>query len=140
MDVKKIYRRFGRKFEDMDDYEKMRLYTVTGIITFALLIFVGLIGFFYLRHIGVDIDVDTAGLLGKPAVFLNNITDAPLRGVSIEMDGIYTARVDQIPPKQSAVVYFTMFKPIPPQDYRPKDVTIKSGMKSMTKNVAPLSR
>ncbi len=140
VNIKTIYRRFQRRIDEMDDYERTRLYTITGISTLAFLILAGLIIFFSLRRMDVVVGVDTTGLLGKPAVFVNNMSSSPLKHVSVEMDGVYKAMVDKIRSRQSVVVYFTMFKPMPPQNYRPEKVTVKSGMEVMTKSISALTQ
>ncbi|MCL4558141.1 MAG: hypothetical protein M1491_05855 [Deltaproteobacteria bacterium] len=137
MDLKSSYRHFRRRFEEMDDYERTRLYTITGIIALACILAIVLAVFISLRRLDVVIGVDTTGLLGRPAVFINNTSSSSLKHVSIEMDGMYTAEVDMIRPRLSVVVYFTTFKPIPPQNYRPREITVRSGLRVMTKSIPP---
>ncbi len=136
MNIKTMYRRFTRRFEDMDDYERMRVYTITGICAFTFIVIVGLTALFYLRYLDVVISVDTAGLLGKSAVFVDNTSSSSLRHVYVSMDGTYTTEVNEIKPKQSIVVYFTSFKPQPQQNYMPKKVTVRSGFAVKTKSIS----
>ncbi len=124
----------------MDSYEKARLYAIGGIGVLTVVLIIGLMTLFYLRYLNVGIGVDTAGLLGKPAVFINNMSGSSIKDVSVEMDGTYTATVDVIKPKQFAVVYFTSFKPLPPENYMPLKITVKSGFGVKTKSLPPVSK
>jgi hypothetical protein len=135
-----MYKRFYRKYEDMDSYEKARLYAVGGIGILTVVLVIGLMTLFYLRYLNVVIGVDTAGLLGKPVVFVNNMSASTLKDVSIEMDNKYTATLDKIEPKQSVVIYFTSFKPLPPQGYKPLEIKVKSGFGVKTKSLPPVSK
>ncbi len=134
MDSKTLYRRFSRKYEAMDDYEKTRFFVISGISAFAVLLIIGLMLFFYLRYLNVVIGVDTTGLLGKPAVFVKNMSSNALNSVSVSMDGTYTAQVKEIRPQQSIVVYFTSFVPLPPAGFRPHKIAVRSGMGIRTKS------
>ncbi len=138
--IRSQYRHFRRRLEEMDDYERTRFFTVTGIAALACIVFVVLVVFVSLSNMQVVIGVDTTGLLGRPAVFINNRSAYTLKRVSVVMDGTYRARVDKIRPKLSVVVYFTVFRPVPPKNYRPREVTVRSGLRSMTKHISPVSR
>lgn len=140
MNIKSVQRKLGRKFENMDSYEKTRFYVISGIVLLAVLLAAALMLVFYLRYLNVVIGVDTAGLLGRPVVFVNNMSDATIKNVSIEMDGKYTATVAWIKPKQSVVIYFTSFKPLPPAGYKPHEIKVKSGFGVKTKSLPPVSQ
>jgi hypothetical protein len=124
----------------MDSYEKARFYVITGLTIFTVLLAIGLIILFYLRYLNVIIGVDTTGLLGKPAVFINNMSVSAIKDVSVEMDDKYTAHIDKIKPKQSLVIYFTSFTPLPPANYKPLKITVKSGFGVKTKSFSPVSQ
>ncbi len=140
MNIKSVQRKFSRKFENMDSYEKTRFYVISGIVLLSVLLAAALIFVFYLRYLNVVVGVDTAGLLGNPVVFVNNMSDSPIKNVSIEMDGKYTATVAEIKPKQSVVIYFTSFKPLPPGGYKPLEIKVKSGFGVKTKSLPPVSQ
>lgn len=138
MNLRIAYNKFQRKFEDMDHYEKIRFYTVVSISLLALFILIGLTAIIYFRNLDVVIGVDTTGLLGNPAVFVNNMSNHTLKNVYVEMDGKYVAKAGSIKPKQSIVLYFTSFSPIPKAEYRPLKVTVKSGFGIKTKSIPPI--
>ena len=140
MSIKSVQRKLGRKFENMDSYEKTRLYVISSIVLLSVLLAAVLILVFYLRYLNVVIGVDTAGLLGKPVVFVNNMSDTAINNVSIEMDGKYTAAVSRINPKQSVVIYFTSFKPLPPSGFKPREIEVKSGFGVRTKSLPSVSQ
>ena len=140
MNIKSVQRKFSRKFENMDSYEKTRFYVISGIALLSVLLAAALIIVFYLRYLNVVVGVDTAGLLGNPVVFVNNMSNSALKNVSIEMDGKYTANVTEIKPKQSVVIYFTSFKPSPPWGYKPLEIKVKSGFGVKTKSFPPSSQ
>ncbi|MGB9736643.1 MAG: hypothetical protein ACP5JP_09710 [bacterium] len=140
MDFETAYKRLQRRFEDMDHYERVRFYTIVGIALLTLIIVAGLIIIVYLRSLDVVIGVDTTGLLGNPAVFVNNMSNHTLKDVYVEMDGKYIAKADSIKPKHSIVLYFTAFSPVPPAGYRPLKVTVKSGLGVMTKSIPPVGK
>lgn len=140
LNFKTTYRHFRRRLDDMDTYEKTRFYAITGIGVFALLIIAGLIVLFSFRHLGVVISVDTAGLLGKPAVFVNNTSSSTIKHVYVEMDEKYTTVINKIKPGQSVVLYFVTFNPTPPKNYRPKKITVKSGIGIATESLPVVSR
>ena len=140
MNIKSVQRKFSRKFENMDSYEKTRFYVISGIVLLSVLLAAALIFVFYLRYLNVVVGVDTAGLLGNPVVFVNNMSNSPIKKVSIEMDGKYTATVAEIKPKQSVVIYFTSFKPLPPGGYKPLEIKVKSGFGVKTKSLSPVSQ
>jgi hypothetical protein len=140
MNMETIFRRFKRRIEDMDSYEKTRFYTIIGMSLFAIIFIIGLIVFVSLRNLDVVIGVDTTGLLGKPAVFINNTSNSTLRNVYVEMDDKYTAKADKIKPRQSVVLYFTSFTPLPPPNYRPLKVKVKSGLGVKVKNIPRVSK
>jgi hypothetical protein len=120
--------------------KKTKFYVITGISIVIGLLVVGLMILFYLRYLNVVIGVDTTGLLGNPAVYINNMSSSPIKDVSVEMDDRYVAKVDKIKSKQSVVVYFTSFVPQPPENYRPLKITVKSGFGVTTKYFPPISR
>ncbi len=134
MDVKAVYRRFFRKYETMDAYEKMRFYVISGIGAAGVLLMIGLLLFFYLRYLNVIIGVDTTGLLGNPAVFIKNMSSGTIKDVSVTMDTTYTAHVDTIKPKESVVIYFISFRPLPPAGFKPREITVRSGFGVETKS------
>ncbi len=140
MNIKPVYRKFSRKFENMDSYERARFYVISAISFLAIVLVVGLVILFYMRYLNVIIGVDTTGLLGNPAVFINNMSNSSIKDVSVEMDEKYISHIDKIKPKQSIVVYFTSFTPLPPANYKPLKITVKSGFGIKTKSFPSVSQ
>ena len=140
MSITSVQRKLSRKFENMDSYEKTRFYVIGSIVLLAVLLAAVLILVFYLRYLNVIIGVDTAGLLGKPVVFVDNMSQTAINNVFIEMDGKYKAAVARINPKQSVVIYFTSFKPAPPAGYKPHEIEVKSGFGVRTKSLPSVSQ
>ncbi|MCL4479825.1 MAG: hypothetical protein M1381_12165 [Deltaproteobacteria bacterium] len=137
MDTKKIYRRLSRRIENMNSYEKTRLFAIIGMSIFITLILIGLIVFFSLRNLNVIIGVDTTGLLGNPSVLINNQSSSTIKNVKVIMDNQYESSIKSIKPKASAVVYFNTFTPLPPNNYMPKQIMIKSGIGVAKKSISP---
>ncbi len=140
MNVKHVYRRLDSRFERMDPDKQKKLLIMSAIGASAVLVVIALVVIFSLRHLNVIVGVDTAGLLGRPAVLLRNMSSSELDDVYIKMDDRYTTEVKEVDPRKSIVVYFSSFRPLPPAGYRPSKVSVTSGFAEINKSIPPFPR